>query len=122
MIKENRDKKRQTKKILFSTLSINLPAALVLLESSGIFQTLVYIKDALSQIGPAISAILFISAGIFYAVGQLMPYDKKASFHTTAINLIIGAIVVGIMSVAATSLAVASTHLLSNISVQNSSI
>jgi hypothetical protein len=78
-----------------------------------------YIKVILSQVGPALSGVLFVIAGIFYAVGQMLPPDKKANFHTTAINIIIGAVVVGILSVASTSLAVASTHLLSNFTSAN---
>ncbi len=72
------------------------------------------IRTVLSQIGPALSAVLFIVAGVFYALGQVMPPDKKAHFHTTAVNIIIGAIVIGVLSVASTSLAIASTHLLGN--------
>ena len=78
-----------------------------------------YIKFVLNQVGPALSAILFIIAGIFYAIGQLMPPDKKANFHTTAINIIIGAVVVAVLSVASTSFANASTHLLSNFTVNS---
>ncbi len=77
------------------------------------------IKLVLMQIGPALSAVLFVLAGIFYAVGQMLPPDKKANFHTAAINIIIGAIVVGALSVASTSLAVASTQLLSNFTAVN---
>ena len=73
-----------------------------------------YIKSVLSEIGPILSGVLFVVAGIFYAVGQILPPDKRANFHTTAINIIIGAIVVGVLSVASTSLANTSTHLLSN--------
>lgn len=76
-----------------------------------------YIKEVLSQAGPALSATLFVVAGIFYAVGQILPPEKKANFHTTAINIIIGAVVVGVLSVASNGLATASTHLLSNMSV-----
>jgi len=72
------------------------------------------LKSALGQVGPILSAVLFIIAGVFYAVGQVMPPDKRANFHSTAINIIIGAIVVGVLSVASTSLATASSHLLSN--------
>ncbi len=72
------------------------------------------IQSVLMQVGPALSAMLFVLAGIFYAIGQMLPPDKKANFHTTAVNIIIGAIVVGVLSVASTSLAVASTHLLGN--------
>lgn len=73
-----------------------------------------YVKDVLSQAGPALSAMLFVLAGIFYAIGQVLPPDKKANFHTTAINIMIGAVVVGVLSVASDGLATASTHLLSN--------
>lgn len=76
-----------------------------------------YVKDVLSQAGPALSAVLFVLAGIFYAIGQILPPDKKANFHTTAINIMIGATVVGVLSVASTGLATASTHLLSNVTV-----
>ncbi|MGC8669718.1 MAG: hypothetical protein ACP5TL_01020 [Candidatus Micrarchaeia archaeon] len=79
-----------------------------------VLTTLNNLKTILSQIGPSLSAVLFIVAGIFYALGQILPPDKKANFHTAAINIIIGAVVVGALSVASTSLALASTHLLSN--------
>ncbi len=72
------------------------------------------IKSLLAQIGPILSAVLFIIAGMFYAIGQMLPPDKRANFHTTAINIIIGAIVIGVLSFTSTSLAVASSHLLSN--------
>jgi len=78
------------------------------------------IKLVLVQVGPALSAVLFVLAGIFYAIGQMLPPDKKANFHTAAINIIIGAVVVGALSVASTSLAVASTQLLSNFTIANS--
>ena len=87
-----------------------------------IISELVSIRFLLSQLGPALSAILFIVAGIFYAVGQMLPPDKKANFHTAAINIIIGAIVVGVLSAASTSLAMASTHLLNNITQANTSV
>ncbi len=78
------------------------------------------VKGVLGQLGPALSAMLFIVAGIFYAIGQMLPPDKKANFHTAAINIIIGAIVVGVLSFASTSLSTASTHILSNFSQINS--
>lgn len=81
----------------------------------GIIGELAYVKNILSQVGPALSAMLFVVAGIFYAVGQMLPPDKRANFHTTAINIIIGAVVVGVLSFASSSLAIASTHLLSNV-------
>jgi membrane protein insertase Oxa1/YidC/SpoIIIJ len=83
-------------------------------NSIGLVYQLGYIKSVLTQIGPILSAVLFILAGVFYSLGQLLTPEKKATFHTTAINLIIGAIIVAILSFASTGLAVASTHLLSN--------
>ncbi len=92
--------------------------------SSGIISDISSIHEMLSQIGPMISALLFIVAGIFYALGQMLPPDKRANFHTTAINIIIGAIVVGALSVASDGLAIASTHIInvSYNSLQNISI
>ena len=77
------------------------------------------VQSLLSQIGPALSAVLFIVAGIFYALGQILPPEKKAQFHTTAVNVIIGALVIGALSVASTSLAGASTHLLGNLTANS---
>src|SRR5208283_2751936 len=80
-----------------------------------IVTTLGTIRVILAQAGPILSAVLFTIAGVFYALGQMMPPDKRANFHSTAVNIIIGAIVVGVLSVASTSLATASTHLLNNV-------
>ncbi|MCL4404850.1 hypothetical protein M1583_02585 [Candidatus Marsarchaeota archaeon] len=80
----------------------------------GIVSELTYIKAILAQVGPILGALLFIVAGVFYALGQIMPPDKRANFHTAAINIIIGAIIISVLSVASTSLAVASSHLLAN--------
>ncbi|MCL5100959.1 MAG: hypothetical protein M1122_03340 [Candidatus Marsarchaeota archaeon] len=79
-----------------------------------IIGTLSAIQNTLMHIGPMISAVLFILAGIFYSLGQLFPPSRKAKMHSTAIDIIVGAIVIAVLSVASTSLAVASTHLLSN--------
>lgn len=96
--------------------SISNGASPLILNSNtiGIVSELTYIKSVLSQVGPILGAVLFIVAGIFYAVGQVMPPDKRANFHTASINIIIGAIIISILSVASTSLAVASSHLLAN--------
>jgi hypothetical protein len=75
------------------------------------------VRLVLMQVGPALSAMLFVVAGIIYALGQILPPDKKAQFHTTAVNIIIGAIVVGALSFASSSLASASTHILNNFTV-----
>jgi hypothetical protein len=97
----------------------NANAAVVGLQ---IISQLDSIKAVLSQVGPILSAVLFVIAGVFYALGQIMPPDKRANFHTTAINIIIGAIFIGIMSVASTSLALASSHLLQNVTAGTNSI
>jgi hypothetical protein len=85
-----------------------------------IIPELTQVKGILSEVGPVLSGILFVVAGVFYSIGQVLPPDKKAQFHTTAVNVIIGAIVLGVLSVAATSLSVASAHLLSNLTVNGS--
>jgi hypothetical protein len=81
-----------------------------------IIGTLNYVQQLLMHIGPMLSAVLFIIAGVFYAVGQLLPPDKRANFHTASINIIIGAIVVAVLAVTSNSLALASTQLLTNMS------
>jgi len=85
--------------------------------SLDIIGTLNYIQALLMHIGPMLSAVLFIVAGIFYALGQMLPPDKKANFHTASINIIIGAVIVAVLSVASNGLAIASTHLLSNLTI-----
>ena len=87
--------------------------------SFDIIGTLTYIQTLLMHIGPLLSALLFIIAGIFYAIGQLFPSYQRASFHTTAIDIIIGAIIVAVLSVASNGFALASTHLLTNITISN---
>lgn len=103
--------------VVFMVLASN--ASYAAGPASGVMNEIGYVKALLSQVGPALSATLFIVAGIFYAIGQMLPPDKKANFHTTSINIIIGAIVVAILSVASTALASASSHLLTNMTVLN---
>ncbi|MGC8710007.1 MAG: hypothetical protein ACP5RF_00095 [Candidatus Micrarchaeia archaeon] len=81
-----------------------------------IIGTLNYVQQLLMHLGPMLSAVLFVIAGVFYAVGQLLPPDKRANFHTASINIIIGAIVVAVLAVTSNSLALASTQLLTNMS------
>jgi len=83
--------------------------------SFDIITTLSYIQNLLSHIGPILSAVLFIIAGMFYAIGQLLPATKRAAFHTTAVDILMGAIIVAVLSVASNGLAIASTQLLTNI-------
>ncbi|MEM3781502.1 MAG: hypothetical protein QXT43_00875 [Candidatus Micrarchaeaceae archaeon] len=85
-----------------------------------IISTLSSVQSLLAHIGPILSAIMFIIAGIFFAMAQLFPTYKRASLHATAADILVGAIIVAVLSVASNGLAIASTHLLSNIT--NSSI
>ena len=84
-----------------------------------IISTLNYIQVLLMHIGPLLSAVLFVIAGIFYAIGQFFPSYQRAAFHTTAGDMVIGAIIVAVLSVASTSLALASAHLLANTTISN---
>ncbi|MGC8776384.1 MAG: hypothetical protein ACP5P2_00320 [Candidatus Micrarchaeia archaeon] len=84
-----------------------------------IVSTLSYTQELLMHIGPMLSALLFVVAGIFYAIGQILPPDKRANFHTASVNIILGAIVVAVLAVASNSLALASTQLLSNITANS---
>ena len=87
--------------------------------SLDIISTLSYVQNVLSHVGPMLSAVLFIIAGIFYAVGQLLPPSKRALFHTTTVDIIMGAIIVAVLSVASNGLAIASTHLLTNVTINS---
>ncbi|MDE1761787.1 MAG: hypothetical protein KGH59_03850 [Candidatus Micrarchaeota archaeon] len=103
--------------IVFPAIKAAAPFGAAYLLS--IVSTLGYVQQILTQVGPMLSAVLFIVAGIFYAVGQVLPPDKKANFHTTSVNVIIGAIIVAVLSVASSGLAVASTHLLVNVTANS---
>ncbi|MGA3020879.1 MAG: hypothetical protein ABSD68_02940 [Candidatus Micrarchaeales archaeon] len=80
-----------------------------------IISTLTNIQSILAHAGPVLSAVLFIIAGIFYAIGQLFPASRRANFHATSMDILIGAIIVAVLSVASNGLAMASTQLLTNI-------
>lgn len=114
--------KKAAKYLTAPTLAILLASRLAYAASTPLVTEINNIQTILTQVGPALSAVLFVLAGIFYAIGQMLPPDKKANFHTAAVNIIIGAIVVGVLSVASTSLALASTHLLVNATAINSTI
>ena len=85
--------------------------------SLDIVSTLSSMQTLLAHIGPLLSSVLFIIAGIFYALGQLFPSIKRASFHSTALDILVGAIIVAVLSVASNGLALASTRLLTNITI-----
>jgi sorbitol-specific phosphotransferase system component IIC len=108
------------KYVCFPLLGLLFFVNMTVAANSTVATELTNIQGTLMQIGPALSAVMFVLAGIFYAIGQMLPAEKKANFHTAAVNIIIGAIVVGVLSVASTSLAVASTHLLGNLTTNSS--
>jgi hypothetical protein len=77
--------------------------------------TVTFLKDlqaTLQEIGPALSAILFIVAGIVYAFGQLQPAEVRGKYQAWAMGLIVGAFVVGALSLAGDTLAAAAGNLL----------
>jgi hypothetical protein len=87
--------------------------------SLDIISTLSYVQNLLAHLGPMLSAVLFIVAGMFYAIGQLLPSTKRAAFHTTTVDILMGAIIVAVLSVASNGFAIASTQLLTNITVNS---
>lgn len=82
--------------------------------SLDIITTLSYVQNLLAHLGPMLSAVLFIVAGMFYAIGQLLPATKRAAFHATTVDILMGAIIVAVLSVASNGFAIASTQLLTN--------
>ena len=87
--------------------------------SLDIVSTLTNLQGILAHVGPLLSAVLFIIAGIFYAVGQLFPASRRANFHATSMDILVGAIIVAVLSVASNGLALASTQLLSNLTANS---
>ena len=108
------------KYLLLIMVGVTTYARLNYASGAQIVSDLNQVKSVLSQLGPALSAMLFIVAGIFYAIGQMLPPDKKAHFQSAAINIIIGAVMVGALSFASTSLALSSTQILTNFTSVNS--
>lgn len=106
--------------LLLSAVAFSTKTASAEYVSLDIISTLNYLQGLLTHIGPLLSGILFIIAGIFYAIGQLFPAHQRATFHATSMDIIIGAVIVAVLSVASNGLALASTHLLSNLT--NSSV
>ncbi len=107
-------------KVMWLLLALFPSKSYAAVFSLDIVSTLTGIQSVLAHLGPVLSAVLFIVAGIFYAIGQLFPATKRANFHATAIDILVGAIIVAVLSVASNGLALASTHLLTNIT--NSSV
>lgn len=63
------------------------------------------LQQTLTEIGPILSAIMFIVAGIIYAFGQLQPAEARGKYQAWAMGLIVGGFVVGALSIAAPALA-----------------
>ncbi len=72
-----------------------------------IFFSLKEIQNLIYTISPILSATLFMIAGLIYAIGQLLPPYQRATFHTMAINIIIGAIVLSILTLTANGITAA---------------
>jgi len=70
------------------------------------------IADFLSTIAPIISLILIILGGIVYGVAQTQPPDTRGKWQTAAISMIVGGIIVGAISGAATIIQSTSSNLL----------
>ncbi|MEM3791172.1 MAG: hypothetical protein QXL16_00365 [Candidatus Micrarchaeaceae archaeon] len=97
----------------FTVLSLMYKASFA--ATPSIMNILNYVQELLMRIGPLISGILFVTAGIVYAIGQLFPNYRRASMHSMAVDIIIGAIILAALSVSANTLANASSHILTNI-------
>ena len=70
------------------------------------------LKDTLTAIGPALSAILFVLAGIIYAFGQLQPADARGKYQSWSMGLIVGGFVVGALALGADTLTGIAANLL----------
>lgn len=70
------------------------------------------LKDTLTAIGPALSAILFVLAGIIYAFGQLQPADARGKYQSWSMGLIVGGFVVGALALGADTLTNIAANLL----------
>ncbi len=70
------------------------------------------IASFLSTIAPIIALILIILGGIIYGLAQTQPPDSRGKWQTAAISMIVGGIIVGAISGAATIIQEASSTLL----------
>ena len=52
------------------------------------------ISDLLTTIGPTISLIMLLLAGIVYAFAQMQPPESRGKWITTAMGLFVGGIIV----------------------------
>ncbi len=68
----------------------------------GLETTAINIAAFLTNIAPVISLILFLLGGIVYGLAQTQPPEIRGKWQTTAISMIIGAIIVGAIAGAAT--------------------
>lgn len=71
----------------------------------GAVDFLTSMKGTLTEIGPILSAIMFVIAGIIYAFGQLQPAESRGRYQAWAMGLIVGGFVVGALSLGADLLA-----------------
>lgn len=59
------------------------------------------IASFLSTIAPVISLILIILGGIVYGIAQTQPPDTRGKWQTAAISMVLGGLIVGAISGAA---------------------
>lgn len=70
------------------------------------------IASFLTTIAPIIALILIVLGGIMYGLAQTQPPDTRGKWQTAAISMIVGGIIVGAISGAATIIESTSANLL----------
>jgi hypothetical protein len=70
------------------------------------------IANFLSTIAPIIAIILIVLGGIMYGLAQTQPPDTRGKWQTAAISMVVGGIIVGAISGAASFIQEQSTGLL----------
>ncbi len=61
----------------------------------GLETTITNIGSFLQGIAPTVSIILIILGGLTYGLAQMQPPESRGKWQTTAINLVIGGIIIG---------------------------
>ena len=61
----------------------------------GLETTITNIGSFLQSIAPTVSIILIILGGLTYGLAQMQPPESRGKWQTTAINLVIGGIIIG---------------------------
>ena len=61
----------------------------------GLETTITNIGSFLQSSAPTVSIILIILGGLTYGLAQMRPPESRGKWQTTAINLVIGGIIIG---------------------------